>query len=64
MSDLDNFREFCKGYGYRFNEADLYNNKAYAFQQYGKFQAGKRAKDMWVEDARRFGRVIEGIGSQ
>jgi hypothetical protein len=58
MEDLDFFREFCVDYGYRYNEADLYNFKAYAWQQYNKFTQGKNAKNMWVEDARRLGRVI------
>jgi hypothetical protein len=54
MEDLDLFREFCVDYGYRFNEADLYNFKAYAWQQYNKFTQGKNAKNMWDEDSRRF----------
>ena len=54
MEDLDSFREFCVDYGYRYNEADLYNFKAYAWQQYNKFTQGKNAKNMWEEDARRF----------
>ena len=58
MEDLDFFREFCVDYGYRYNEADLYNFKAYAWQQYNKFTQGKNAKNIWVEDARRLGRVI------
>jgi hypothetical protein len=58
MEDLDSFREFCQDYGYRYNEADLYNFKAYAWQQYNKFTQGKNAKNMWVEDARRLGRAI------
>ena len=55
---LDNLREFCVDYGYRFNEADLYNFKSYAWQQYSKFTSGKTAKNMWEEDARRLGRLI------
>ena len=51
--DLDNYRDFCRDYGYRFNEADLYNNKKYPYQQYRKFEAGKNAKDMWSIDAGR-----------
>ena len=51
--DLDNYRDFCRDYGYRFNEADLYNNKKYPYQQYRKFEAGKNAKDMWSIDANR-----------
>ena len=54
MEDLDSFREFCQDYGYRYNEADLYNFKAYAWQQYNKFTQGKNAKNMWEEDTRRF----------
>ena len=54
MADLDLFREFCVDYGYRYNEADLYNFKAYAWQQYNKFTQGKNAKNMWDEDTRRF----------
>lgn len=55
---LDELREFCVDYGYRFNEADLYNFKSYAWQQYNKFTQGKNAKNMWTEDARRLGRLI------
>ena len=54
LEDLDKFREFVADYGYRFNEADLYNFKSYAWQQYSKYTSGKTAKDMWDEDARRF----------
>jgi hypothetical protein len=54
MEDLDLFREVCVDYGYRYNEADLYNFKAYAWQQYNKFTQGKNAKNMWEEDTRRF----------
>lgn len=56
--DLENFLDFCRDYGYRFNEGDLYNFKSYAWQQYNKFVQGKNAKNMWVEDARRFGRFV------
>jgi hypothetical protein len=55
--DLTKFLEFCRDYGYRFNEADLYNFRAYAWQQYNKFSSGKNAKNMWDEDARRFSGV-------
>jgi len=52
--DLANYLEFCRDYGYRFREEDLYNFKAYAWQQYNKFSQGKNAKNMWEEDSRRF----------
>ena len=54
FEELEQFREFCQDYGYRYNEADLRNFKAYAWQQYSKFTSGKYAKNMWWEDARRF----------
>ena len=58
FEDLDRFMEFCRNFGYRFNEGDLYNFKSYAYQQFNKFANGKNAKDMWAEDARRLGRPI------
>lgn len=58
QEDLSKFLEFCRDYGYRYNENDLYNFKSYAWQQYNKFIQGKNAKNMWVEDARRLGRFI------
>jgi len=58
LEDLDKFKEFVIEYGYRFNEADMYNFKSYAWQQYSKFTSGKTAKNMWEEDARRLGRLI------
>ena len=58
QEDLSSFLEFCRDYGYRFREEDLYNFKAYAWQQYNKYSQGKNAKNMWVEDSRRLGRNI------
>ena len=52
-NDLDRYRDFCRDYGYRFDESDLYNNKKYPYQQFRKFDAGKNAKDMWSIDAGR-----------
>jgi len=54
LEDLSNFLDFCRNFGYRFKEEDLYNFKAYAWQQYNKFTQGKNAKNMWDEDTRRF----------
>jgi hypothetical protein len=53
FEDLDKYLAFCQDYGYRYNEADLYNFKSYAWQQYSKHAQGKNAKNMWVEDTRR-----------
>jgi len=53
FEDLETYLEFCQNFGYRYNEADLYNFKSYAWQQYSKHAQGKNAKNMWTEDARR-----------
>jgi hypothetical protein len=58
FTDLEKLQDFCVDYGYRFNETDLHNFKSYAWQQYSKYSQGKNAKDMWLEDARKFGRLI------
>ena len=53
FEELDKFLSFCQDFGYRYNEADLFNFKSYAWQQYSKFSAGKNAKNMWDEDLRK-----------
>lgn len=53
FDDLENYLEFCREYGYKYNEADLYNWKSYSYQQFNKHSQGKFAKDMWVQDAGR-----------
>ena len=53
FEDLAQYLRFCQDFGYRFNEADLYNWKSYAYQQFNKFLQGKNAKDMWMIDQRR-----------
>jgi hypothetical protein len=57
FDELEQLQEFCREYGYRYNEADLRNFKSYAWQQYTKYSQGKNAKNMWWEDARRFSGV-------
>ena len=56
QDDLEKLLEFCQDYGYRYNEAELYNWKSYAYQQFMKFSQGKPVKDMWFQDQRRPGR--------
>lgn len=51
--DLEQYLDFCRRYGYKFNESDLYNWKSYAYQQFNKFLQGKNAKDMWLQDMPR-----------
>ena len=57
FDDLDAYRDFCRSYGYRFNETDLYNMQSYPFQQFNKMRNGKNFKDQWgVDEARMFRR--------
>lgn len=50
FDDLEEFLNFCKDYGYSFDEKDLYSNKSYAYRQFLKFTSGKDVKDNWALD--------------
>ena len=53
FEDLEQYLRFCKDFGYKYDEKDLYNWKSYAYQQFNKHLQGKFAKDMWIQDSRR-----------
>ena len=50
FNDLEKYLDFCKEYGYKFDEAELYSNKSNAYRQYTKMVSGKQARNNWVED--------------
>jgi len=52
FEDLEKYLEFCKDYGYVYDEAELYNNKSFAYRQFTKYLLGKPAKDMWELDVK------------
>ena len=52
FDDLEKYQEFCVDYGYKFDEATLYDMRSFAFRQHQKQLAGKWAKDQWAEDTR------------
>lgn len=52
FDELEQYLDFCRDHGYVYDEADLYNWKSYAFQQFSKHQQGKTAKDMWALDSK------------
>jgi hypothetical protein len=54
FDDLEKYLEFCANNGYKFDEATLYDMRSYVFQQFSKFNSGKKFKDQWSEDARKF----------
>lgn len=57
--DLDAYRDFCRDYGYKFNEADLYNMRTYPFQQFNKFRNGKNCKNQWDFDLQKLHGKVE-----
>lgn len=59
FNDLELYSEFCTDYGYKFDETTLGDMRSYVFQQFSKYMSGKRFKDQWLEDARKFGLLIE-----
>ena len=54
FNDLSKYQEFCRSYGYRFNEADLYNYRSFTYKLYQKANSGKFVKNQWDVDAARF----------
>ena len=52
FDDLEGYLNFCRDYGYKFDESDLYSNRSYVYRQYTKYLAGKPCKDMWELDAK------------
>jgi hypothetical protein len=49
FDDLEKYLEFCVDYGYKYDEADLYNQRSYVFRNFVKYSTGKWAKDGWAE---------------
>ena len=54
FNDLDLYRDFCREYGYKFDERDLYSSQNYVWRQFQKSLAGKTVKDQWEIDRARF----------
>ena len=54
FDDLDNYRNFCRDHGYRFDEADLYSQRSYVYRQFQKFTSGKYVKNQWEVDLVKF----------
>ena len=54
FDDLENYKEFCVDFGYKYDEATLYDMRSYVYRQHQKQLTGKWPKDQWAEDARKF----------
>ena len=51
FTDLEKYLEFCKEYGYYFDERDMYKERSNAWRQFSKYLVGKPVKNMWDQDA-------------
>ena len=54
FNDLEVYRNFCRDFGYRFDEADLYSQRSYVYRQCQKFTTGKYVKNQWEVDLVKF----------
>jgi len=53
FDDLDTYRNFCKEFGYVFNEAHLYDART-PWGQFDRYKRGQRVVNNWKEDRRAF----------
>lgn len=49
FEDLEKYLEFCKDFGYTFDESTLYDARNFTFRQFQKSITGKPVKDNWEE---------------
>ena len=49
FDDLEKYLAFCKQFGYKYDESELYSNRSAAYRQYTKHLAGKPVRNMWSE---------------
>lgn len=54
FDDLDNLRNFCRDYGYRFDERDLYNSRSNVYRLYQRHASGKQVRNQWEVDLAAF----------
>jgi len=52
FNDLELYREFCVDYGYKYDEATLYDMRNYVFRQFNKVMSGKPVRNNWSDDIR------------
>jgi len=54
FDDLEKYLNFCREYGYKYDESELYDMRSYAYRQYSKLLSNQHPKDQWMEDAKAF----------
>lgn len=53
FEDLEKYHGFCRDYGYRFDERDLYNNRSNVYKQFSKYLTNRPVRNMWDEDGEK-----------
>ena len=51
FDDLDAYLEFCKEFGYKFDERDLYRRNS-PYSQYERWKRGDPVVNHWIEDSK------------
>jgi hypothetical protein len=49
FEDLEKYLEFCVDYGYKFDEATLYDMRNYVYRQHSKQLTGKPVRYNWED---------------
>lgn len=52
FDDLERYLEFCREYGYTYDESKIYDTSKHVTRQFLKYVSGKPAKNMWEADAK------------
>ena len=52
FEDLEDFKRFCKVFGWPYNEADLYRNHEPVYAEYARFKSGTRIANNWMRDSK------------
>jgi hypothetical protein len=52
FEDLERYLSFCRNFGYKYDESDLYNFRSFAYKQFQRLEQGKNPKDMWAADGK------------
>ena len=56
FDDLDAYRDFCRYYGYKFDEKDLYRRNT-PYGQYERYKRGDQVTNHWIEDEKYFSKT-------
>lgn len=47
FTDLENYKEFCVDFGYKWDESTLYDMRVFSYRQFQKKVSGKDPKNNW-----------------